>query len=38
MQIVKDINEAISRVENFVAPANAKRLDKKRHVQLLENV
>ena len=28
-KIVKDINEAISRVENFVAPANAKRLDKK---------
>ena len=27
--IVKDINEAISRVENFAAPANAKRLDKK---------
>ena len=28
-KIVKDINEAISRVENFAAPANAKRLDKK---------
>ena len=28
-KIVKDINEAIYRVENFVAPANAKRLDKK---------
>ena len=28
-KIVKDINEAISRIENFVAPANAKRLDKK---------
>ena len=28
-KIVKDINEAISRVENFAAPANAKRLNKK---------
>lgn len=28
-KIVKDINEAIYRVENFAAPANAKRLDKK---------
>ena len=28
-KIVKDIDEAISRVENFVAPANAKRLNKK---------
>ena len=27
-KIVKDINEAISRVENFVAPANARRLNK----------
>ena len=28
-KIVKDINEAVYRVENFAAPANAKRLDKK---------
>ena len=28
-KIVKDINEAIHRVENIAAPANAKRLDKK---------
>lgn len=28
-KIVKDINEAISRVENYSAPANAKRLNRK---------
>lgn len=28
-KIVKDINEAINRIENIVAPANAKRLNKK---------
>lgn len=28
-KIVKDINEAISRVKNISAPANTKRLDKK---------